>query len=90
VAITSLQQFSITPTGRANLTQIPRATITGVVEVLNEATNTWSVLADYTGANALEFPTEMRNRTDAEVAEVVAVVSRMLLLMKAGVWDGGQ
>ena len=84
----AFQQFSLTPIGRANLTQIPRVRIECRVEEVNEQ-GQWVTVANFTGANSIEFPTELRNRSDAEVAFIIEQIAYTLVLMKAGLWPQG-
>jgi hypothetical protein len=84
----AFQDFSLTPNGRANITQMPRVTIACRVEEVNEQ-GQWVTVADFTGANAIDFPAELKNRTDAEVAYIIEQVAYIVVLMKAGLWTQG-
>jgi hypothetical protein len=67
---------------------MPRVTIACRVEEVNEQ-GQWVTVADFTGANAIDFPAELKNRTDAEVAYIIEQVAYIVVLMKAGLWTQG-
>ena len=66
------QQFSVVRTNK---------TFTIQARVLNDA---GVQVADFTGANALVFPSVMATLTDAQVDALAQVVANWLVLTKAG------
>lgn len=75
-----LGQFSITRTTSAQLT-VPRWTIEFVV--INPTTG--AVTHDFTGANALVFPTVLGQLTNAQQDELVEHVVMLLIKRRAGI-----
>jgi hypothetical protein len=84
----AFQQFSLTPIGKANLTQIPRVRIECRVEEVNEQ-GQWVTIADFTGASALEFPTILRTLTDQQNAYIIEQIAYTVVLMQANLWTPG-
>lgn len=75
-----LLQFKITALGQANV-NVHRATIEALIV---DSNNQQSVLADFTGPNALNFPGVISTLTAADRAEFAQMVATWLLLRKAG------
>lgn len=73
-----IQAFSITPLGPANV-NMPRATIAGRIE---EPSGT--VVADFTGANALTWPGVVNQLTAEQRSALIDLIAQTLLLMRAG------
>lgn len=72
--------FKITALGAANV-NVPRAQIEAtIVDSQNQAT----VLADFTGANALIFPAVIGTLTAAQRLELAQLLAGWLLRTKAG------
>lgn len=74
-----LQQFSITPQASASVT-VPRALIAAKVT----DSQTGATLADFTGANALQFPAVIATLTAADRLELAQLVADWLIKKKAG------
>lgn len=81
-----LQQFTITRNGTVNVSAFPRYTITGQLQDTNPATGLPRNIADFTGANAIDFPAELKLRTPEERDAILTTMAQTLILMKAGVW----
>ncbi len=74
-----LQNFAITPLGAANV-NVPRATI----EALVTDSQSGAVLADFTGANALNWPGVVSTLTGAQRLVLAEMVANWLIFVKAG------
>lgn len=70
-----LKNFTITPLTNASMS-VPRFTISGQV-VSSDATQT--VLADFTGANAVTFPNVLTSLSAADRLELVEFIAVWLL-----------
>ena len=79
----AFQDFSLTPNGRANITQMPRVTIACRVEEVNEQ-GQWVTVADFTGANVIDFPAVLKTMTDAQIAYIIELVAYQVILIQAG------
>lgn len=75
-----LLNFAITPQSAANV-NVPRATIEATVV---DSSNQNVVLADFTGANALNFPGVISTLAAADRLELAQMVANWLILKKAG------
>jgi len=74
-------QFQITALASASV-NVPRAQIEGtVVDSANQST----VIADFTGANALIFPAVITTLTAAQRLELAQLIAGWLIRTKAGV-----
>ncbi len=73
-----LKNFTITPLANASMS-VPRFTLSGQV-VSSDATQT--VLADFTGANAVNFPAVLGTLTAAERLEFVEMIAHWMLRKK--------
>ena len=73
-------------TRNGNISTFPRYTIAGRLEEVNPATGKYEDIANYTGANAIDFPAELRNRTQDELDQIMWALGSILIQMKAGVW----
>lgn len=72
-----LQQFSVTPQSAAQVS-VPRAVIAAQV------VESGAVIADFTGANAIQFPAVIKDLTAAQLAELIDIVASWLVLRRAG------
>jgi hypothetical protein len=73
-------QYAITPLGNASVT-VPRATIAAlIVDSMDQSIT----IADFTGANALNFPVVLTTLSAADRAELIQMLAGWLLLKKAG------
>ncbi len=80
----SLQEYVVTDTGRKNIPgSMPTFTIAGKVY-----DNAGTLVADFTGANAISFPAVVATLTDAEIATLKQMVAMWLILTKAGLPNG--
>lgn len=75
-----LQQFSITPTGATNV-NVPGADI--ACQIVDSTTQS-VILADFTGANTLHFPSVLATLTGAQRAELISLLAEKIVFMKAG------
>jgi len=82
----NLQQFAVTRNGSVNVSAFPRYSITGRLEYVNPETGLYENIANYTGANAIDFPAELKLRTPEEREAILQVIARLLIHMKAGQW----
>lgn len=79
--MTDLLDFKITPLATASV-NVPRAQIEArVVDSRTQQT----VIADFTGANALVFPAVIATLTAAERLELANLIAEWLVRTKAGV-----
>lgn len=69
-----LQNFSIVKINNANINS-PRYTIACTVN----NSNTGALIRDFTGANALTFPTVLGNLTEAERVEMIELIANWLI-----------
>lgn len=83
-----LQNFTTTRNGTVNVSAFPRYTITGQLQDTDPATGLPRNVADFTGANAIDFPAEMKNRTPEERDIILHTLARMLIEMKSGTFTG--
>lgn len=83
----NLQNFAVARNGTVNVNNFPRYTITGQLQDTDPVTGLPRTLADFTGANAITFPGEMTNRTPEERDFILLLISRLLIYMKAGLFD---
>lgn len=74
-----LQNFSITPQASANI-NVPRATIAAQVT----DSGTGEVLSDFTGGNALQFPSILTTLTATQRRDLIDLIATTLIMMKAG------
>lgn len=74
-----LQNFTITPLGNANV-NVPRATISCTVT----DSMTGAVIADFTGANVINWPGVISTLTAAQRRELIDLIANYLVLVKAG------
>lgn len=81
-----IQDFAITRDGTVNIANFPRYSITARVEDFDSLTGLMITLADFTGANAMSFPGEMRNRTPEERDHILRTIATMLVEMKSGIF----
>lgn len=75
-----LQNFTLTQTGMKNL-RTPEFRIEATI--IDDTVDP-PVTRDFTGANAVLFPQELENRTQAQRNEIIENIAIMLLYMKAG------
>ncbi len=75
-----LLNFSITPLAAVNV-NVPRASIAATVV---DSGNQNIVLADFTGANALNFPGVISTLTAAQRQELIQMIANWLIFTKAG------
>lgn len=75
----NLQQFSVTSEGAAQVT-VPSYEIAARVE-----DGDGTVLADFTGGNALHFPAVLASLTSEQRAELNDQIAATIVLMRAGV-----
>ncbi len=75
-----LVNYKITPLGASAVT-IPRATIEATVV---DSSNQALVLADLTGAAAIQFPAVLGQLSAADRAEFIAMVAGWLIQKRAG------
>ena len=73
-------QFQITPLASASV-NVPRAQIEGKVV---DSTNQQTVIADFTGANALVFPAVIATLTAQQRLDLAQLIAGWLLRTKAG------
>lgn len=79
-----LQEYLITDTGRKNVPgSVPTFSIAG--RVYDDA---GTLVADFTGANAISFPAVLVTLTDAEMRILEEMVATWLILTKAGMPNG--
>ena len=76
-----LLQFKITALGNASVT-VPRAQFEALVV---DSSDQSTVLADFTGANALIFPAVMATLTAAQRQEFAQMIAHWLVKTKAGI-----
>lgn len=79
-----LQAFSVVQNGAMNINQCPRYVITGQYEQSNPTTGMIEIIADFTGANALDFPNVLKTLTLEQINFLVNKWSPDLLAIKAG------
>lgn len=72
-----LQNFSVTAASAVNV-NVPRFTIS--CQVVQGAT----VLADFTGANAIQFPSVLSTLSAAQRRELVDLIANTIVYQKAG------
>ncbi len=77
-----IQGFAITDTGKKNIPNCPTFTI--AARVLD---NSGTVIADFSGANVLDFPSILATLTPQQIVWVEQIVSLWLVRLKAGVLD---
>lgn len=82
-----LQDFAITRNGTQNINTFPRYTITGRFQDYDPVTGLLVDIANFTGANAIDFPSELKNRTPEERDFILTTIAQLLLQMKAGLWS---
>ncbi len=80
----SMQEYSLTLTGRQNVPGTVRS-YTLTAKVYNDA---GTLVADFTGANAIAFPQVLATLTDAQNDELTNMVANWLILQKAGLPNG--
>lgn len=73
-----IQNFSITAQSAVNV-NVPRATITATVF------DGPTVIADFTGANSLQFPAVLATLTAQQRRDLIDLIANTLIQMKAGV-----
>ena len=74
-----LQEFLITPQASANI-NVPRATISAKVT----DSSTGEVLSDFTGANAIQWPSVLTTLTATQRQNLIDLVATTIVMMKAG------
>ena len=77
-----IQQFSMNPAGPANV-NVPTHEITGQILDLSQTPPT--VVADFTGANAIQFPSVLGTLSQEQQAEIMELVGQRILQMRGGV-----
>lgn len=83
----NIQQYSVTRSGTTNIQNFPRYVITASVEDTDPVTGLRVVIADFTGANALNFPAVMATLTPEQRDRFIELVSMWLVNVKAGLQD---
>jgi hypothetical protein len=81
----NLQNFAITRNGTVNVSAFPRYSITAQLQDTDPTTGLPTVVSDFTGANAIDFPAELKLRTPEERDLILQTIARMLVYQKAGV-----
>ena len=74
-----LTDFSITPQGSSSVT-VPRATIAGKLV----DSQTGILLADFTGANAIQFPSVLATLSVAQRKDIIDLIATLIINQKAG------
>jgi hypothetical protein len=75
-----LQQYAVTRNGTVNINNFPRYTITA--QVIGDDGTT--VLADFTGANALSFPAVLSTLTAQQRDDFIAMIAIWIVRVRAG------
>jgi hypothetical protein len=77
-----LMQFSVTRNGTVSLPNAPTWRISG--KIVDSATQQ-TVLADFTGANVVNFPQVLGQLTNAQQDRLVEMIVRQILEFKFGI-----
>ena len=77
--MTVLQEYAIARNGTVTISAFPRFTITAKVY-----DNAGTLLADFTGANALSFPAVVKGLTAEQQHELAQTIAQFLVMTKAG------
>lgn len=75
----NIQQFAVTPQSASNI-NVPRASITA--QVFDADTN--ALLSDFTGANAIQFPSVLSTLTVQQRSDLVNQIAQTIVFMRAG------